>query len=244
MKKIDLEVVMKQFKLIDGVLYKDYSRGGSNSIWRSVKHDGISEQYKHVSIHGSSYQLHRIVWAISNGRDTDKLIDHIDGDITNNHPSNLREATDYENARNNEKVRQGKMANVSNCKQTGKLSCYLSIKGKKIQLARLCSEEECQKALEVAYKIQDSFCGDVNKFRLRVQELSGVALINEAKGYSFCNRTKKWDARVRVNNKALSIGLFKTAEEAKKARDIATKSIHSFQNPKQFRELVKSLIKS
>lgn len=43
---------------------------------------------------------HRVVWAMTNGRWPDMEIDHIDGNIHNNHPDNLREVTSAVNSRN------------------------------------------------------------------------------------------------------------------------------------------------
>jgi hypothetical protein len=63
----------------------------------SLKENG----YWHLMLDGKRYYSHRIVWAIANNADPGELeIDHIDGNRSNNHPSNLRLATSTQNNRN------------------------------------------------------------------------------------------------------------------------------------------------
>jgi hypothetical protein len=53
-----------------------------------------------VSISGVHHLAHRIVFALENGRWPADEIDHIDGNPTNNRPSNLREASRTQNIHN------------------------------------------------------------------------------------------------------------------------------------------------
>lgn len=59
-----------------------------------------SKGYLHVNISGRFYRVHRIVFFMHYGFDPEVHIDHIDGDRLNNKPSNLRPATDQQNAGN------------------------------------------------------------------------------------------------------------------------------------------------
>ena len=60
-----------------------------------------SDGYWRVTHRGSSYRIHRIIWALMNGRDPGELVvDHKDGDPLNNAPDNLRACTDSENLQN------------------------------------------------------------------------------------------------------------------------------------------------
>ena len=56
--------------------------------------------YVRVSVVGSKYRMHRIIWKIEHGRDPHYSIDHIDGDKLNNHYSNLRDVSALENSKN------------------------------------------------------------------------------------------------------------------------------------------------
>jgi hypothetical protein len=53
--------------------------------------------YIKVSVYETSYRLHTIIWLMVYGRRPDEMIDHIDGDRTNNRQSNLREVTHTQN---------------------------------------------------------------------------------------------------------------------------------------------------
>jgi len=78
-------------------------KGQSNDIGRSIPflHLGAGS-YKQVSIKGKRYKLHRIIWALANGRwpNPEMQVDHINRDPRNNHPDNLREVTASQNQRN------------------------------------------------------------------------------------------------------------------------------------------------
>jgi len=56
--------------------------------------------YRQIGLDGIRYLEHRIIAAMS-GIPVDRVIDHMDGDSLNNHPSNLRAATHRQNSMNN-----------------------------------------------------------------------------------------------------------------------------------------------
>jgi hypothetical protein len=63
--------------------------------------------YWQIRVCGSKRLLHRIVYALANGADPYPLfVDHIDGNPSNNHLSNLRTATHTENLRNARRLRR------------------------------------------------------------------------------------------------------------------------------------------
>jgi hypothetical protein len=61
------------------------------------------EGYRIVEIHNKGYMYHRIIYAIHHGEHPIGVIDHIDGDNSNNKPSNLRLASAAQNAHNRKK---------------------------------------------------------------------------------------------------------------------------------------------
>lgn len=61
--------------------------------------------YHHGSIGGITVTAHIVIWALYYGEHTPGLIDHIDGNPSNNRPSNLRAATHGENNRNRRSAR-------------------------------------------------------------------------------------------------------------------------------------------
>lgn len=72
--------MLDSFIQIDGVLYK------------RVKAKPDHRGYSLVGVAGKTKLYHRIVFALAKGY-MPKVVDHIDGDPSNNHPDNLREAT-------------------------------------------------------------------------------------------------------------------------------------------------------
>lgn len=62
---------------------------------------GVDENgYGIICIDGIRYKTHRLVWLYVYGVWPDGLVDHIDGNPSNNDVSNLREASQSENLRN------------------------------------------------------------------------------------------------------------------------------------------------
>ena len=56
--------------------------------------------YLKIWVHGKTYPCHRMAWLYMYGKLPKDMIDHIDGDKTNNSLSNLREATNSQNQMN------------------------------------------------------------------------------------------------------------------------------------------------
>lgn len=63
--------------------------------------------YLNIGLLGKPYQAHRIAWFLMTGEQPPDVIDHIDGDPTNNRWSNLRAATRALNNANRRKTRAG-----------------------------------------------------------------------------------------------------------------------------------------
>lgn len=108
------------FNLRDGVLYWS-SRHESHfasrlgySIFlgtfsgRPAGHTNKRNKYIEVRLDGKLFKAHRLIYKIVTGIEPEFIVDHIDGDVSNNNPNNLREATSQQNARNSVKrVRDG-----------------------------------------------------------------------------------------------------------------------------------------
>lgn len=109
---------------VSPVLYKDvselfYLNEEGQILWKVDRMGGIRMKifsarkdtpagyigkrgYWHIRVNGKSLKLHRVVWALFNKQDLDRnlTIDHIDGNKSNNHPTNLRAVSQAENNRN------------------------------------------------------------------------------------------------------------------------------------------------
>jgi hypothetical protein len=95
-KLIDSELVRQLFYYIDGGLVWAVDKGRAKIGDRPHKN---SNGYNVFRINGVSYLEHRLIWAWHNKPFT-PLIDHINGDISDNRIENLRAATHSQNMRN------------------------------------------------------------------------------------------------------------------------------------------------
>jgi hypothetical protein len=102
--------------------------------------------YLSVKIHGKNYFVHRVAYALYHGEQlsTDLLIDHIDGDKSNNRIDNLRKADYSENGYNrkqgvnNTSGRTG----VHYVNGTGKWQARIVLSGKRVSLGYFTDLED------------------------------------------------------------------------------------------------------
>ncbi len=104
-----------------------------------------------IGIDGRRYKLHRLAWFYVTGDWPEHYIDHIDGDVTNNRFSNLREATPSQNQHN----RNAKGYCFD--KSRGKWMAKLRTNYRQIFLGRFSTPQEARKAyIEGCRKYQDA----------------------------------------------------------------------------------------
>lgn len=87
--------------------------------------------YLEIRFNRMLYKGHRIIWKLLTGEDPNNMLDHINGDVSDNRIENLRVANAQENARNAWKRPQSKNASseykgVSKNKN-GKWICYVTV---------------------------------------------------------------------------------------------------------------------
>lgn len=111
-KSIDLQFMMEEFEISEFSptwLVRKKARGSvkSGPVAGAPNHYG----YFTVMVKRRVYFVHRIIWALHNMQDPlGWYIDHIDGNRTNNNPSNLRTVTISQNNQN---------AKIHNSSKTG-----------------------------------------------------------------------------------------------------------------------------
>lgn len=92
----------------DTGMLRRISGGRKEYPWRAIGYKG---RYRAFTHQGKTYYLHRLVWLYHHGY-TPAMIDHIDGDPSNNRIENLRECTNAQNQYNGPR----KCHNRSGCK--------------------------------------------------------------------------------------------------------------------------------
>jgi len=105
-----------------------------------------------VPIFGKNYQAHRVVFALENERWPDGDIDHIDGDTSNNTPTNLREVSASTNHKNTKRHKHNTSGvnGVSWDKDRNKWMAHIQVSGKSITLGRYVDKQDAINARTVA----------------------------------------------------------------------------------------------
>ena len=103
------QCLLKEFVKYDpdtGLFYKikkKHVRDNTRPLGSVVGHMS-GDGYIHFSFFGKKRKAHRMVWLYMTGSMPNGIIDHIDGDRTNNKFSNLRDVTHTENSANMHKI--------------------------------------------------------------------------------------------------------------------------------------------
>jgi hypothetical protein len=125
------------------------SRGAGKQAG-TVSYDSRAKRYQvSVPLAGKSYQASRVIYALAYGTDPGrKDIDHIDGDRSNNHPSNLRAVPHYLNSHNRSTGRDNfsGVRGVSWQKQVEKWIATIKVNKKPIYLGVYADIEDARAA--------------------------------------------------------------------------------------------------
>lgn len=91
-----------------------------------------------IAIDGTKYKAHRLVWLYVYDELPAMGIDHRDGNPYNNHPLNLRLATDSQNSKNKKISKNNKTGykGVYFCEERKKYSASIACDGKRYRLGR------------------------------------------------------------------------------------------------------------
>ncbi len=106
-----------------------------------------SKGYRKVSFQGKTYMYHRVAWALHYGNWPETILDHINGDKTDNRLANLRTSNPYENGKNKVCHRSGKLFGVH--KLRGKFVASLRDykKNKVVHIGCFQTQEEASAAV-------------------------------------------------------------------------------------------------
>lgn len=104
--------------------------------------------YLHGNFCGARLKAHRVAWFLSHGKWPDNLIDHIDGNPSNNRIENLRDCSDAENCRNRAKARNNRsgVTGVSWASRNKSWHAYIYVSRSRIDLGYFKTLEEAKKA--------------------------------------------------------------------------------------------------
>jgi hypothetical protein len=146
------------FEYRDGVLYWKNPSNPKKTPCGSVAGTISPRGYVHIQYKRKLYKAHRVIFLMFNGYVAD-IIDHIDGNTSNNRPENLRAATHLGNARNAKKRKDNKSGhkNVFWNKSANKWAVSLSVNNK---LRHFGYFEDLELAAFVASEARDKYHGE------------------------------------------------------------------------------------
>ena len=180
----------------------------------------------HKDRRSKSVRIHQLVAMAFLGHIPDKfklVIDHIDGNKTNNIVSNLRIVTNRDNnsvcKRVNDDLFTSKFVGVHWSKHENKWQSCIRYKNKKFRVgASICeitASEMYQKALY--HIVNNSFEAYYDTIKRKNSSAHKGVFINR--------RRNRWGAQIRINGKTIRIGEYKTEHEAIEAYDNLCKNI-------------------
>jgi hypothetical protein len=120
----------------------------------------MPDGYVRISFNGIKYKSHRLAWLYIYGLWPKDMIDHINGNPSDNRIKNLREATGYENQHNTKKPKTNKsgVKGISFHKASGKWQCSIRNNGIKIHLGYFDKFLDAEKVIiEARTKYHNNF---------------------------------------------------------------------------------------
>ena len=115
--------------------------------------------YIEVSIGGSAYKAHRIVWLHIHGVWPQGQIDHINGNRRDNRPGNLRDVPAFINCENQRFGRSDSSHGLLGvCYFKGKWQAQITVRGKQRYLGRFSSAKDAHAAYLNAKRILHAGC--------------------------------------------------------------------------------------
>jgi hypothetical protein len=115
-------------------------------------HLGQTTGHVRIRIDGRTYLAHQLAWFYMKGRWCRPLIDHRDGDSTNNRWSNLRRATHSQNSANRRRTRHNTSGHkgVRLCRGSGRWQALIRKDGQQVCLGTYDTPEAAHAAYAAA----------------------------------------------------------------------------------------------
>ena len=141
----------------------EYSREKGELIWKSPplrnsyligKNAGNLNEHGYVQIrlNRKNFLVHRIIWAIEKGFES-AMIDHINGNRSDNRIENLKHSNPRLNSNNLKRHREGKLVGATWVKSYNKWWSRIRIKGKEIHLGYFETEKQANEMYMAALQV-------------------------------------------------------------------------------------------
>jgi hypothetical protein len=148
--------LLEDFEYKDGELYwkkKGYSRTIGKKVGSPDRNGYLHMHYRYKTVF-----IHRLIFLMHHGY-LPKILDHIDGNPTNNRIENLREATAFQNSANSKisKSNTTGVKGVSWRKREQRYFAQCRVNGKQYEIGRFKVLEDAAKAVR---EFREKFHGD------------------------------------------------------------------------------------
>jgi len=216
----DEAYIRANFKLVDGQLYRLHPR--RHAIWKPCPGYKAKEGYRMIHIQHRTMSAHRIVWFVKYNVNPTEL-DHIDGNPSNNHPNNLREATPRENSQNLKLHRKGKPQGSN--KKRNKFAAKLYANKQHVYLGSYNTELEANNVYQTACDNLHLLKQDKYAFANKIRTLCNLPELTNNKnplGYSYHqDELKPYKVGLSHKNNKYHCGSYYTKEDAINAKQQA-----------------------
>lgn len=147
---MNLAQLNEMFEYVDGELIRRKTISYNAKAGQVAGTEDKSTGYLKVNFDGKVRLVHRLIWAIVHGEEPKGMIDHIDGDRTNNRLENLRccdNRTNMQNLKGARKDSKTGVLGVSLCNATGKyVGRIRAPSGKYLSVGRFATPEQASDA--------------------------------------------------------------------------------------------------
>jgi hypothetical protein len=149
---LDQDLLKQILEYRDGNLYWKINPTPFISVGDKAGDINPTNGYERIKILRRSYLKHRLIFLYHHGYlpEFPKVVDHIDGNILNNHIENLRESTKSQN-RWNSKVQHNTISGIKGVywvKKTGKWKAAIEINKKRYYLGEFLDKMEAAKVVQ------------------------------------------------------------------------------------------------
>lgn len=136
----------------------DQSYGRWNTLFAGKAAGGFDKGYCRICIDAITHKAHRIVWKLVKGEEPPAMIDHKDGNPSNNRLGNLRTTTYHGQAWNRRSRNDNSSGYQGVWRLGGKWQAGICVKGRRYHLGLFTSAEEASAAYEaIANKVFGEF---------------------------------------------------------------------------------------
>jgi len=225
----DIDELREHFELVDDKVYRKTAEG-----LVPAKEHSNGKGYVCVRHAGPLIKSHRLIWMLHYGYNP-IILDHINGDTTDNRIENLREVTHRENLQNQHKHREGKPPGIYLRKR--KYWACIEIQCNQAHVGPYTTEKDAACAYEAACANLHLHTGSNAAFRkaLLAAKLIPPFQYKQYLGYSWDKRNNKWRARITIESEQVYLGLYTEEADAAAAYQAAKKLKKTYKTPEAFK---------